>query len=228
MLNLEFVDGRIDGRKTRQTPNEGTMLFVFVAISSALVAPHGRTAGPGACAAALVTRDSGRQAPLALVARAAGRPALRSAGRGIACVADDKADAKFNLNSAVEQRWAFLANRDWRAGVPEIDRERAADLADTMQARKDKKLATNDTKRWCADRCLATGYCDAVEDIMQMTTKQVRRVISPNIHPRPAASTHSQELPALSALAQHTTHAHSGHDEKRSTETFAAEGQRAQ
>ncbi len=41
--------------------------------------------------------------------------------------------------------------------------------------RRDEKLAQQDTRRWCADRCLATGYCDAVEDIYDMTTAQVKK-----------------------------------------------------
>ena len=41
--------------------------------------------------------------------------------------------------------------------------------------RRDEKLAQEDPKAWCADRCLATGYCDVLEDIYEMTTMQVKK-----------------------------------------------------
>jgi hypothetical protein len=44
-----------------------------------------------------------------------------------------------------------------------------------MQEVRDRKLAEKDTRRWCLDRCLATGYCDAVEDLLAMTTAQVKQ-----------------------------------------------------
>lgn len=71
------------------------------------------------------------------------------------------------------QRWKYLQGRNWRSGVTDLDRLKAAEMAEAMQARKDKKLAESDTRRWCVDRCLSTGHCEAVEDILRMTTKQV-------------------------------------------------------
>ena len=42
-----------------------------------------------------------------------------------------------------------------------------------MRAARDKMLAERDTRKWCLDRCLATGYCEAVEDLWKLTTQQV-------------------------------------------------------
>jgi len=41
--------------------------------------------------------------------------------------------------------------------------------------RRDEKLAFDNPKAWCADRCLATGYCDVFEDVYDMTTAQVKK-----------------------------------------------------
>merc|ERR1712093_441574 len=41
------------------------------------------------------------------------------------------------------------------------------------QLARDKRLAERDTRRWCLDRCLATGYCDAVEDLWKLSSAQV-------------------------------------------------------
>lgn len=71
------------------------------------------------------------------------------------------------------QRFKFLANRNWRDGVPEAERQTAAEMADTVQFRKDAMLASRDTRKWCLDRCLNTGHCEAVEDILHMSTKEV-------------------------------------------------------
>merc|ERR1712167_169973 len=43
------------------------------------------------------------------------------------------------------------------------------------QNAKDKYLAARDRKTWCADRCLATGHCDVLEDIYELTTAQVMK-----------------------------------------------------
>ena len=40
---------------------------------------------------------------------------------------------------------------------------------------RDAKLAKDDTRRFCLDRCLATGFCDGLEDLLQMSTAQVRQ-----------------------------------------------------
>merc|ERR550514_1095577 len=45
----------------------------------------------------------------------------------------------------------------------------------TSRRMRDEKLAQKDTRAFCLDRCLATGYCDVLEDLLEMTTKQVQR-----------------------------------------------------
>lgn len=44
-----------------------------------------------------------------------------------------------------------------------------------FEFRRDKKLWQEHPQRYCADRCLATGYCEVLEDIYEMTTSQVRQ-----------------------------------------------------
>jgi Ca2+-binding EF-hand superfamily protein len=39
---------------------------------------------------------------------------------------------------------------------------------------RDQKLASDDPKKYCADRCLATGFCEVLEDFYDMTTTQVQ------------------------------------------------------
>ena len=40
---------------------------------------------------------------------------------------------------------------------------------------RDLRLAKENTHRFCLDRCLATGYCDALEDLLEMSSDQVRQ-----------------------------------------------------
>ena len=44
-----------------------------------------------------------------------------------------------------------------------------------FQKLRDERLAKADTRRFCLDRCLATGYCDALEDLLEMSTMQVKK-----------------------------------------------------
>ena len=48
------------------------------------------------------------------------------------------------------------------------------DNTETTSRIRDEKLAKENPKAWCADRCLATGYCEVLEDIYTMTTAQVQ------------------------------------------------------
>lgn len=73
------------------------------------------------------------------------------------------------LQKHVEARWAWMVDNP---GL-ELEKERASGELNFMQKRKDQRLAERDTRRWCLDRCLATGYCDAVEDLYQMSSEQV-------------------------------------------------------
>jgi hypothetical protein len=44
---------------------------------------------------------------------------------------------------------------------------------DTFQKRKDQRMLRNSPEQYCADRCLATGNCDVLEDFFEMDAKQV-------------------------------------------------------
>jgi len=65
-------------------------------------------------------------------------------------------DAEISLAARVDERWKFLRDN------PGMDAAEAADnaKANPMQRSKDTRLAERDTRQWCLDRCLATGYCE--------------------------------------------------------------------
>jgi hypothetical protein len=44
---------------------------------------------------------------------------------------------------------------------------------DTFQKSKDRRMLRNSPETYCADRCLATGNCDVLEDFFEMDAKQV-------------------------------------------------------
>ena len=46
------------------------------------------------------------------------------------------------------------------------------------QFAKDKRLAKDDPRRYCADRCLSTGNCDVYEDIFDLSPTQVLQFCS--------------------------------------------------
>ena len=64
-------------------------------------------------------------------------------------------EAEISLAARVDERWKFLRDN------PGMDAAEAADnaKANPMQRSKDTRLAERDTRQWCLDRCLATGYC---------------------------------------------------------------------
>ena len=66
-------------------------------------------------------------------------------------------DTEISLAARVDERWKFLRDN------PGMDAAEAADnsKANLMQRSKDTRLAERDTRQWCLDRCLATGYCEA-------------------------------------------------------------------
>ena len=66
-------------------------------------------------------------------------------------------DTEISLAARVDERWKFLRDN------PGMDAAEAADnsKANPMQRSKDTRLAERDTRQWCLDRCLATGYCEA-------------------------------------------------------------------
>merc|ERR1712083_397327 len=70
------------------------------------------------------------------------------------------------------ERFGFL-------GIEAVERlanlaENAFDEMGSMQWKKDKALVDRDMKSWCIDRCLTLGYCEVVEDLLDMTSAQVR------------------------------------------------------
>ena len=73
------------------------------------------------------------------------------------------------LATHIEDRWAWMVDNP---GL-ELERERASGELNSMQMQKDLRLAERDTRRWCLDRCLSTGYCDVIEDLWSMSTEQV-------------------------------------------------------
>uniref|UniRef100_A0A7S0EQH5 Uncharacterized protein n=1 Tax=Phaeocystis antarctica TaxID=33657 RepID=A0A7S0EQH5_9EUKA len=78
-------------------------------------------------------------------------------------------DAEISLAARVDERWKFLRDN------PGMDAAEAADnaKANPMQRSKDTRLAERDTRQWCLDRCLATGYCEVIEDLWELSSEQV-------------------------------------------------------
>eukprot|EP00320_Phaeocystis_rex_P009798 CAMPEP_0119065224 /NCGR_PEP_ID=MMETSP1178-20130426/8090_1 /TAXON_ID=33656 /ORGANISM="unid sp, Strain CCMP2000" /LENGTH=210 /DNA_ID=CAMNT_0007046725 /DNA_START=42 /DNA_END=675 /DNA_ORIENTATION=+ len=92
---------------------------------------------------------------------------LRALGtRAPGLVLQASADSK-DLAARVSERWKFLRDN------PGADAAEAAGDLNPMQRSRDAKLAERDTRQWCVDRCLATGYCEAVEDLWELSSKQV-------------------------------------------------------
>jgi hypothetical protein len=57
--------------------------------------------------------------------------------------------------------------------IPEFFEGSMGSGDDTFQKRKDQKMLRNSPEKYCADRCLATGNCDILEDFFEMDAKQV-------------------------------------------------------
>jgi len=77
------------------------------------------------------------------------------------------------LAEHIQTRWEKLIGHAATERIAEVAGSES--LAEKMVAARDNKLAVQDTRKWCVDRCLATGYCDAIEDILEMTTAQVHK-----------------------------------------------------
>jgi hypothetical protein len=54
---------------------------------------------------------------------------------------------------------------DFNADFGEVD--------DSMQMRKDRRLAGRDPAAYCADRCVSTGNCDIFEDFFELSPQEV-------------------------------------------------------
>merc|ERR1719506_3603626 len=68
--------------------------------------------------------------------------------------------AKDRIDDFIQSRWEKLIGHDAADRIAEVAGNEEREEA--MIAARDAKLAERDTKKWCVDRCLATGYCDAV------------------------------------------------------------------
>ena len=62
------------------------------------------------------------------------------------------------------------ANHD---GLPENFVELENDMILHRQLERDKRLARKDPSAYCADRCIATGNCDVLEDVFQLSAMEV-------------------------------------------------------
>ena len=65
-------------------------------------------------------------------------------------------DAEISLAAKVDERWKFLRDNPGAEAAEAADNSKA----NPMQRSKDAQLAERDTRRWCLDRCLSTGYCE--------------------------------------------------------------------
>jgi len=77
------------------------------------------------------------------------------------------------LADHIQTRWEKLIGHAATERIAEVAGSET--VSEKMVAARDSKLAEQDTRKWCVDRCLAMGYCDAVEDILEMTTAQVHK-----------------------------------------------------
>ena len=60
------------------------------------------------------------------------------------------------LDDYISSRWKFLLGKDAADRITEVAGADA--MAEKAEALRDAKLAERNTKEWCLDRCLATGY----------------------------------------------------------------------
>lgn len=44
---------------------------------------------------------------------------------------------------------------------------------DEIEKRRDMRMARNSPEKYCADRCVSTGYCDVYEDLFDMSADEV-------------------------------------------------------
>lgn len=77
------------------------------------------------------------------------------------------------LDQFIQGRWESLIGKDATERIAQV--AGAEEMKAKAVVARDAKLAERDTRQWCLDRCLATGHCDAVEDLLEMTTLQVKK-----------------------------------------------------
>jgi hypothetical protein len=105
---------------------------------------------------------------------AAGQPASDETIKHSFSLLDSNGDGKVSLDE-------FRAMADQNL-MPSLAQFSMQDLGhvfeantDTSSRLRDEKLAKAKPGAWCADRCLAVGECDVLEDIYEMTTAQVQK-----------------------------------------------------
>lgn len=74
-----------------------------------------------------------------------------------------------NRNFALWRRKEDEKRNSWKKEEPILP-----EGFDLIQMRKDKRMARDDPMRYCADRCVATGFCEVFEDMFEMGPKEVR------------------------------------------------------
>ena len=77
--------------------------------------------------------------------------------------------------SATDLSRFYRTHQGWRSGASGLERQAqvGAAASELRVVQRDLKLMESSPHSWCVDRCLATGHCDAAEDMLQLTTKQV-------------------------------------------------------
>ena len=93
-----------------------------------------------------------------------------------ACVMTDMHDNDV-LYDQINDRWRWMVSSSGVERLTEVAAEAPMSIHDDMRTpverMRDEKLAARDTRKWCLDRCLATGACEALEDLWQLSAAQV-------------------------------------------------------
>ena len=76
-----------------------------------------------------------------------------------------------------QNRAAVLSSLNRGAGAGAAALAAADDLPEQQeqmrQVARDRRLAREDPRRYCADRCVATGNCDVYEDVLHLSPEEV-------------------------------------------------------
>ena len=77
--------------------------------------------------------------------------------------------------SATDLSRFYRTHQGWRSGASGLERQAqvGAAASELRVVQRDLKLMESSPHSWCVDRCLATGHCDAAEDMLQLTTTEV-------------------------------------------------------
>lgn len=113
---------------------------------------------------------------LAAAFQAAGLPATEDAIQHSMSILDADHDGRISL-----PEFQAMASQNMMPSLAEMSMNDNGHIfedfveAYTGTSIRDKKLAASDPKRYCADRCLATGHCEVLEDFLDMATSQVQQ-----------------------------------------------------